>query len=53
MDESIDESYGNLMMMLKLCMRYDNLLWLGRAGSLHRPPVVLTPGMIGNFEDSV
>ena len=26
---------------------------LGRAGSLHLPPVVLTPWMKGNLEDSV
>ena len=41
------------MRMLNLGLRYKNLLWLGRAGSLHRPPVVLTPRMIGHFEDSV
>ena len=28
-------------------------MWLGRAGNLHIPPVVLTPGMIVPFEDSV
>ena len=40
-------------MMLSVGLGYNNLLWLGRAGSLHRPPVLLTPGMIGHFEDSV
>ena len=40
-------------MMLNLGLIYVNLLWLGRAGSLHLPPMVLTPGMIGQFMDSV
>ena len=49
----MDESYGSLRMMLSFGLRYNNLPWLGRAGSLHLPPVVLTPRMIGHFEDSV
>ena len=42
----MDESYGSLRMILNLSFRCDNLPWLGRAGGLHLPPVVLTPGMI-------
>ena len=49
----MDESYGSLRMLLNLGLKYDNLPWLDRAGSLHLPPVLLTPGMIGNFEDSL
>ena len=49
----MDESYGSLRMMLNLSFRYDNKPWLGQAGSLHLPPVVVTLGVIGNFEDSV
>ena len=45
----MDESYGSLRMILNLSFRCDNKTWLGRAGSLHLPPVVLTPGMIGNL----
>ena len=33
--------------------RYNNLPWLGLAGNLHLSPVVLTPGIIGHFGDSV
>ena len=29
------------------------LPWLGSAGSLHLPQVVLTPGMVDQFEDSL
>ena len=49
----MDESYVSLMRMLSLSLRYDNLPRLGRAGSLHLPPVVLTPWMKGNFDNSV
>ena len=49
----MEESYGNLGMLLNLGLRYDNIPWLGRAGSLHLPPVVLTTQTIGNFEDSL
>ena len=49
----MDESYGSLRMMLNLGMRCNNILWLGQAGSLNLPPVVLTPGMGGHVEDSV
>ena len=49
----MDKSYGNLRMMLNLGLRYNNILWLGPDGSLHLPPVVLTPGMVGHIEDSV
>ena len=49
----MDETYDSLMMMLSLGLRYDNIPWLGRAGSLHLPPVVLTPWMKGSFENSV
>ena len=49
----MNESYGSLMMMMNLGLRYDNIPWLGWAGSFHLPPVVLTPWMKGNFEDSV
>ena len=47
------ESYDNLRMLLNLGLRYDNIPWLGRAGSLDLPPVVLTTQTIGNFEDSL
>ena len=47
------ESYDNLRMLLNLGLRYDNIPWLGWAGSLHLPPVVLTTQTIGNFEDSL
>ena len=49
----MDERYDSLNIMLNLSFRCDNKRWLGRAGSLHIPPVVLTPGMKGHFEDSV
>ena len=49
----MNESYGSLRMMLNLGLRYDNLPWLGPDGSLHLPPVVVTPGMVGHIEDSV
>ena len=49
----MDESYGSLMMMLILGLRYDNIPWLGQARRLHLPPVVVTPWMKGNFEDIV
>ena len=48
----MDERFVSLRMMVNLGLRYDNIPWLGRAGNLHLPPVVLTPGMIGHFEDS-
>ena len=51
--DGMDESYGSLRMMLNLCLRYNNIPWLGSAGSLHLPQVVLTPGMVGHFEDSL
>ena len=47
----MDESYGSLMMILNVDLRYDNTPWLGQARSLHLPPVVLTPWMKGNYED--
>ena len=49
----MDESYGSLRMMLNLSFRYDNKPWLGQAGSLQRPPVVVTTQTIGNIEDSL
>ena len=49
----MDERFVSLRMMVNLGLRYNNIPWLGRAGNLHLPPVVLTPGMIGNFEDSL
>ena len=51
--ESMDDGFGSLRMMVNLGFRYNNLPWLGRAGNLHLPPVVLTPGILGQFEDSV
>ena len=47
------ESYGSLMMMLNLGLRYDNIPLLGPAGSLHLPPVALTTWMKGNFTESM
>ena len=49
----MDERFSGLRMMVNLGFRYNNLPWLGRAGNLHLPPVVLTPGIIGHFGDSV
>ena len=47
----MDERYDSFDM--NLSFRCDNKPWLGQAGSLHLPTVVLTPGMKGKFEDSV
>ena len=47
----MDESYGSLMIILNVDLRYDNTPWLGQARSLHLPPVVLIPWMKGNYED--
>ena len=47
------ESYGILGLLLNLGLRYDNIPWLVRVGSLRLPPVVLTPVMKGHFENSV
>jgi hypothetical protein len=49
----MDERFSGLRMMVNLGFRYNNLPWLGRAGNLHLPPVVVTPGIIGHFGDSV
>ena len=49
----MDDRFGSLRMMWNLGFRYNNLPWLGWAGKLHLPTVVLTPGIIGHFEDSM
>ena len=49
----MDEDNDSFRMRLNFCLVYNNLLWQIRSGSLHLPPAVLTPGMIGHFEDSV
>ena len=51
--DGMDESYGSLRMMLNLGLSYKNILWLGLAGSLHLPLLVLSLGVVGHFEDSV
>ena len=49
----MDEDNASLRMLLNFCLVYNNLQWQIRSGSLYLPPAVLTPGMIGHFEDSV
>ena len=49
----MDEDNGSLRMLLIFCLINNNIRWQIRSGSLHLPPAVLTPGMIGHFEDSV
>jgi hypothetical protein len=49
----MDERFIGLRMMVNMGFRYNNLPWLGRAGNLHLPPVVFTPGIIGHSGDSV
>ena len=49
----MDEDNVSLRRLLNLCLILNNIQWQIRSGSLHLPPAVVTPGMIGHFEDSV